>query len=394
MAVALLAVHRRLRELEAANAPTMARRRARGYVCDLALRLAPAIAHGAARRWRRDLHRARMQRAARVLHVLFVRVALVLAASEWECPAGSISGSHGVAACCPAACGHCGGRGCEERAGGHEACCAIDIQKAGRPCAGTAPPCVPQGRVGIGEVPIRTRRFRQNLIKDPLHTSWPLSVEAHNVSAADTMITNATSAICIVLHMCWRTRLVADYTHAAREWDRAARNHSALSVYFIDSCRNLSERHPFETEHVHRLPFQQRRPPLERFWLTGVEMDQVAAGLKHLPSRCTYVVKLTGKYFASALPSYLERLVSEAPVLALQARGPSWHGWSSELYVIARRFLVTQIRLRSSFARAEEWLDHARATVEALDVPVHRLPRFDLDRPVQRSGDFKMLTWL
>ena len=329
-----------------------------------------------------------------VLRLLAVAVTLPLVASAPECPAGSIPGKHGVAACCPAACGHCGGRGCEERAGGREACCAIDIQKAGRPCAGTAPPCVPQGRVGIDEVPIRTRRFRQNLIKDPLHTSWPLSVEAHNVSAADTMITNATSAICIVLHMCWRTRLVADYTHAAREWDRAARNHSALSVYFIDSCRNLSERHPFETEHVHRLPFQQRRPPLARFWLTGVEMDQVAAGLKHLPSRCTYVVKLTGKYFASALPSYLERLVSEAPVLALQARGPSWHGWSSELYVIARRFLVTQIRLRSSFARAEEWLDHARATAEALDVPVHRLPRFDLDRPVQRSGDFKMLTWL
>ena len=45
-----------------------------------------------------------MQRAARVLHVLFVRVALVLAADrrrlgllEWECPAGSIAGSHGVA---------------------------------------------------------------------------------------------------------------------------------------------------------------------------------------------------------------------------------------------------------------------------------------------------------
>ena len=215
-----------------------------------------------------------------VLRLLAVAVTLPLVASAPECPAGSIPGKHGVAACCPAACGHCGGRGCEERAGGREACCAIDIQKAGRPCAGTAPPCVPQGRVGIGEVPIRTRRFRQNLIKDPLHTSWPLSVEAHNVSAADTMITNATSAICIVLHMCWRTRLVADYTHAAREWDRAARNHSALSVYFIDSCRNLSERHPFETEHVHRLPFQQRRPPLDRYWLTGVEMDQVAAGLK------------------------------------------------------------------------------------------------------------------
>ena len=89
-----------------------------------------------------------MQRAARVLHVLFVRVALVLAASEWECPAGSISGSHGVAACCPAACGHCGGRGCEDRAGGRQACCALDIQTAGRSCNGTAPPCVPLERSG------------------------------------------------------------------------------------------------------------------------------------------------------------------------------------------------------------------------------------------------------
>ena len=89
-----------------------------------------------------------MQRAARVLHVLFVRVALVLAASEWECPAGSISGSHGIAACCPASCGHCGGRGCEEREGGRQACCALDIQTAGRSCNGTAPPCVPLERSG------------------------------------------------------------------------------------------------------------------------------------------------------------------------------------------------------------------------------------------------------
>ena len=83
--------------------------------------------------------------------VLAIYVALPLAASE--CPGGSIPGKHGVAACCPAACGHCGGRGCEERAGGREACCALDIQKARRSCNGTAPPCVPHGRVGIGEVP-------------------------------------------------------------------------------------------------------------------------------------------------------------------------------------------------------------------------------------------------
>ena len=84
---------------------------------------------------------------ARVLHALFVRVALVLAASEWECPAGSISGSHGVAACCPAACGHCGGRGCEERDGGRQACCALDVQRTGHSCNDTAPPCVPERNI-------------------------------------------------------------------------------------------------------------------------------------------------------------------------------------------------------------------------------------------------------
>ena len=83
------------------------------------------------------------------LSLLAVAIVLPLVASEWECPAGSIfHGSHGVAACCPAACGHCGGRGCEEREGGRQACCALDIQTAGRSCNGTAPPCVPLERSG------------------------------------------------------------------------------------------------------------------------------------------------------------------------------------------------------------------------------------------------------
>ena len=35
-----------------------------------------------------------------------------------RCPAGGIPGSHGVRACCEAACGECGGRGCDARPGG------------------------------------------------------------------------------------------------------------------------------------------------------------------------------------------------------------------------------------------------------------------------------------
>ena len=100
-----------------------------------------------------------VQRRQMFLHaavrVLAIYVALPLAASE--CPGGSIPGKHGVAACCPAACGHCGGRGCEERAGGREACCALDIQKAGRPCNGTAPPCVPERYDSCVAVPPNAR---------------------------------------------------------------------------------------------------------------------------------------------------------------------------------------------------------------------------------------------
>ena len=205
---------------------------------------------------------------------------------------------------------------------------------------------------------------------------------------------NATSLLCVVLHMCWRERLLHDYQYAAQKWDRAAASHPTLEVYFVDSCRNLSEPHPFETRLLRRIPFQQRQVPQARFWLTSVEMDQVAAALVLLPPRCTHVVKLTGKYFSHSLPPYLERLAAEAPMLALQARGPSWQGWSSELYIMSRRLLAAAMRTRSSFTSTEEWLEHVRTTLSALKVRVHRLPRFDLDRPVQRSGDFKLMTWL
>ena len=55
------------------------------------------------------------------MRVLAATIALRMVSSAPECPAGSIPGSHGVPACCPTACGHCGGRGCEERDGGRQA---------------------------------------------------------------------------------------------------------------------------------------------------------------------------------------------------------------------------------------------------------------------------------
>ena len=118
--------------------------------------VAPAVSHMVAKN--RASHRS--NQPSHVMRVLAVAAALpIAAAGRWECPAGSISGSHGIAACCPAACGQCGGRGCEDQAGGRQSCCALDIQMTGRSCNDTAPPCVPLGRVEPGERTQHAVRF-------------------------------------------------------------------------------------------------------------------------------------------------------------------------------------------------------------------------------------------
>ena len=85
-----------------------------------------------------------------------------IVASESECPAGSIASITGVAACCPARCGRCGGKNCDQLADGPQSCCAAYIQKVGRTCNGTNPPCIP-GQHG-GEKPrfAHAARLAQN----------------------------------------------------------------------------------------------------------------------------------------------------------------------------------------------------------------------------------------
>ena len=96
------------------------------------------------------------------MRVLAVAVALPRVASEWECPAGSIASITGHAACCPARCGRCGGKDCDQLADGPQSCCAAYIQKVGRTCNGTNPPCIP-GQHG-GEKPrfAHAARLAQN----------------------------------------------------------------------------------------------------------------------------------------------------------------------------------------------------------------------------------------
>ncbi len=65
--------------------------------------------------------------------------------SDPTCSTGIRSGD----ACCPAACGACGGTGCGSRPGGTDACCTTPILAAAVSCSGSLPPCV----VGDGTTP-------------------------------------------------------------------------------------------------------------------------------------------------------------------------------------------------------------------------------------------------
>ena len=59
------------------------------------------------------------------------------ASPDSPCAAGGILGTHGVPACCPSTCGECGGKGCAQRPGGRNACCALHIK---RRCSSSVPP--------------------------------------------------------------------------------------------------------------------------------------------------------------------------------------------------------------------------------------------------------------
>jgi len=64
--------------------------------------------------------------------------------SPWRhCPAGGKSSSSIHNVCCDSACGSCGGRGCDQRPGGRDRCCASEVIQSNQPCSLSPPPCVP-----------------------------------------------------------------------------------------------------------------------------------------------------------------------------------------------------------------------------------------------------------
>ena len=223
--------------------------------------------------------------------------------------------------------------------------------------------------------------------------------------------------LCVVLHICWRERLIEDYKAAFEDWQRAAKAFvDDFRVFFVDSCygktllpnatsttsttnyttQALLNLHPLSTPTLKRLPYLQRGKVLDRFYLTDTEMGQMKAAVTTLPTECTTIVKLTGKYFSESLPPYLQALGrgEPRPLLGLQERGPSYSGWSSELFLMDRQLM--KIALAGRFPRTEMWVDNVRQLLVALghNSSILFLPRFWLKRPVRRSGDRARLTWI
>jgi hypothetical protein len=61
--------------------------------------------------------------------------------NKTECTSqGGITKS-GTTACCPAACGECGGKSCGTEPGGKTACCSTEVSINGKSCTTNPPPC-------------------------------------------------------------------------------------------------------------------------------------------------------------------------------------------------------------------------------------------------------------
>ena len=84
-------------------------------------------------------------------------------------------GIPGGGACCSAACGECGGSGCSDRGSGAEDCCTGGILDSGVMCSDTggAPPCILDGRRGMGVSRCLRQRTVSLLVTSPLSFRFP-----------------------------------------------------------------------------------------------------------------------------------------------------------------------------------------------------------------------------
>ena len=195
------------------------------------------------------------------------------------------------------------------------------------------------------------------------------------------------SSLCLVLHMCDRPHVREQYNASLSFWN--AVNQS--DIYAIDSCSNSTLT---TFRRITRLPFQQQSKPLDRFYLSGLERQQMEAAVNLLPPHCQFVVKLTGKYAtARLLPALAAR--PSGTMLAVQSWGTSYGGWHSEVFGMDRSFMRKALSSWSDGRNTERFLLQMKDLLEYVAPgTVFSLPRLPLMKAAYRSGDRMRITVL
>ena len=370
-----------------------------------------------------------------------------IVASESECPAGSIASITGVAACCPARCGRCGGKNCDQLADGPQSCCAAYIQKVGRACNGTNPPCIPGQRGGekprfahaalgpqmnisvssslcvfnstYGRLPpqplcgghtlhrawIAQPCPRMHLLggtdthsgrKEPVHCQRPLYAKNHTCSVQTTAYrkgenpdTFPVNKICVGLFMCSRNSSHVDsnpmevYSDRINHWKH---HNDTMRLFIVDSCNQTLGR-PYLTNGIPTLSFAGNTSGECRSSCpTTRETVALEFAMRHLPSSCHFVFKITAKYYMPTFEEQLHHMPHDTRI-AVQFTARQYYQ-NSEAVGMTRKlwdeFLVKMKRYRGA---QEQRLSVFQRTTRGLCNHTYRMDPMPLENFTRRSDE-------
>ena len=190
------------------------------------------------------------------------------------------------------------------------------------------------------------------------------------------------TALCVVVFVCSRQRTPVCSDLMAVYRDRVPRWRSdSWQTFSVDSCGNSSYGDGI-------VPLNFPGPNGTCVWgcVNTRERAALLFASRNVPSRCTAVAKVTGKYFAPSFEKVLKNVTDDAQVVLQQDR------YRSEL------FLMTPARFREypTFRLARRMNNEFRLDMLARSLPpsqVQRLPRLEILGRTRRS-DGRVLRWL
>lgn len=190
-----------------------------------------------------------------------------------------------------------------------------------------------------------------------------------------------------MLHVCLRTNMTDVYTKSLALW-----NAEPVRTFYIDSCSNGTQWKQYKN--LSQIDFVQKQRPQMRWYLSGMERQQIKVGLQKLPSECSFIVKVTGKYHSSKLVPFL-RNISNSTLAVLQSFGRAYGGWHSELFAIERRFYSNMISTWTDGRNTEKFIGNIKLIIEQLSPDrLSYFPALPLSFRVMRNGDGRVMTSL